>query len=81
MIIRTENNFYVDFNDANNAELDPLPIRRGCGSFACGCSGSCMEVVGHIPRKDYEQHLKYEMMAKAFAELATIKISSKDDHW
>jgi hypothetical protein len=79
MLIRTENNYYVDKKDFENPSLDPLPVLRGCSGFACGCSGACMVVVGHIPRKDYEQHLKYEEMAKAFAELATIKLSSKDD--
>ena len=46
---------FVDEIDISNAELQKLPIRAGCSSGGCGCTGRCREIVGEISRQDYEK--------------------------
>ncbi len=54
--------------DLENKELDVLPIRRGCSGM-CGCLGTCLQIVGHIPRKEYEDFLmKYKSIGDFLSE-------------
>jgi hypothetical protein len=47
----------VHTTDLNNKNLDLLPIRRGCKGL-CACLGICEQVIGYVPRDDYEAFLK-----------------------
>ena len=46
---------FVDGSDISNIEMQTLPIRAGCSSGGCGCTGRCREIVGEISRQDYEK--------------------------
>ena len=46
---------FVDESDISNIEMQTLPIRAGCSSGGCGCTGRCREIVGEISRQDYEK--------------------------
>jgi len=47
---------FVLKSDADDKNLSELPIREGChAGGACGCLGICLNIVGKISRKDYEE--------------------------
>ena len=48
----------IDYSDLENKNLDILPIRRGCSAGKCACLGTCLQVVGYIDRKEYEEFVK-----------------------
>jgi hypothetical protein len=48
----------INLTDLENKNLELLPIRRGCGAGMCACLGTCLQVIGYIPRKDYEEFIK-----------------------
>jgi hypothetical protein len=43
----------IIFKDDADDGLDPLPVRKGCWGGPCACSGSCLEIIGEVPRKEY----------------------------
>ena len=48
----------IDSTDLKNKNLDVLPIRKGCSADRCACLGTCEQVIGYVPRADYEEFLK-----------------------
>ena len=46
---------FVEKSDIHNTELQKLPIRAGCSSDGCCCTGKCFRIVGEISREKYEQ--------------------------
>lgn len=59
--------------DLEDKNLDLLPIRRGC-SGRCGCLGTCLQIVGYIPRKEYENFLmKYKSIDDFLSEYTEYK--------
>ena len=53
----------INWYDYNNKNLDFLPIRKGCEAEMCACLGVCEEIVGYVPRKDYEDFDKSTVSA------------------
>ena len=74
-----KNDFQPKFNgwimpeDVADESIEMIPIRQGCGPWACACSGSCKNIVGRISREEYNKYIAACKLAELLWERTEIK--------